>query len=242
MDSVTRSEIRTRVLDRVNMASSSFVTETELNTEIDQSAKELWDKLIIARGQDYLVNYGGFSTVNGTGGYSLETDFYQMLAVQVTYNGDQYPLKKFTWQDEWKYFGSRIVGVTPPQWRWRTNSYVASTPFLDRIEIRPIPTTVNAITYMYIPNVISYTSGGAEPTTTYNWVNGFEDYMVARVARYCLAKEESDTSFWDQEILRIEARIQTMAGQRDAGDPERIRDASDIAYDDPYAELRRRWG
>lgn len=238
MDTVTRDELVTRVRDRANMTGSSFVSDTEIETEIDQAVKELWDKLIIARGQDYLVNYGSITTSNGTGNYALEDDFYQMLAVSVTYQSDEHLLGKFTWQDEWKYLGNRARGMTPPQWKWRTNSYLDTNTPTHRIEIRPFPTGTYSVNYTYIPTVWFYTSGGLESTITYTGINGYEDYVVARVVRYCLAKEESDTSFWDQEILRTEARIQTMAGLRDHGEPERIRDAYAGTIDDPYAEVR----
>lgn len=238
MDTVTRDELVTRIRDRANMPYGGFVSDTELETEVDQAVKELWDKLIIARGQDYLVNYGSITTVNNDPNYALEDDFYQMLAVYVSYNGEEYPLGKFTWQDEWKYLGNRAKGILPPQWKWRTNAYLNTNTPQDWLEIRPIPTGAYSITYTYIPTVWHYTSGGAESTTTYNGINGYEDYVVARVVRYCLAKEESDTSFWDQELMRIEARIQTMAGLRDHGEPERIRDAYAGTVDDPYAEVR----
>ena len=63
-------------------------------------------------------------------------------------------------------------------------------------------------------------------TDTFDGINGFEQYIVADVARKMLIKEESDPSAMMAEKAELKQRILGMGQNRNAGDANRIPDVN----------------
>jgi len=64
--------------------------------------------------------------------------------------------------------------------------------------------------------------------------NGWSEYVIIDAAIKCLVKEESDVQVLIMEKQQVLARIEAMASNRDAGDPERVTDV--------HAGWRNGWG
>jgi hypothetical protein len=60
--------------------------------------------------------------------------------------------------------------------------------------------------------------------STYDGINGWEEYAVVWAAIKCLAKEESDTSAQERQLGRLRMRLEEMAEERDIGEPETVTD------------------
>jgi len=61
-------------------------------------------------------------------------------------------------------------------------------------------------------------------------INGFEEYIIIDAAIKCLIKEESDVSVLLAQKQQIMQRIEAMASNRDAGEPERVTDVYDYGW------------
>lgn len=64
---------------------------------------------------------------------------------------------------------------------------------------------------------------------TYDFVSGWEQFVIAGMARDALAKEESDTSVVEMIMQTEAARIQSTSSNRDRGQPKLIGYAQDDA-------------
>ncbi len=62
----------------------------------------------------------------------------------------------------------------------------------------------------------------------FDFVNGWEAYVIWRAAEMMLEKEESDTTTAARNVQRQMARIEQAGSNRDAGHPQRIVDIDDI--------------
>lgn len=77
-------------------------------------------------------------------------------------------------------------------------------------------------TVYYTPAPTRLSSG----TDTFDGIAGWEEWVVLDAAIKCMAKEESDVSILAAQKVAIEKQIEQLAGDRDAGWPERIVDVS----------------
>lgn len=64
-------------------------------------------------------------------------------------------------------------------------------------------------------------------------VNGWDEYVIIDAAIKCLVKEESDTNVLLLQKQQMLARIEALASNRDAGDPERVTNTS-FGYGDDW--------
>ena len=87
---VTLSDMQTRAREAANMEvqfASDFVSDDELRRRLNEALKQLYDKLIVARGQEYYASINTFNTVSGQSDYPLPTDFYEGLSVIASHGG-----------------------------------------------------------------------------------------------------------------------------------------------------------
>lgn len=107
--------------------------------------------------------------------------------------------------------------------------------FAERSRFPLIPEAGLTLRIHYVPRLPPLVNG----TDVVDGVNGWEDYIVVDAARKALVKEESDASELNAELLRVTARIEHEAANRDAGMPARVSDVYAAAYV-PGANLRYR--
>ena len=219
MATLALSTIRQRCRERADMESSNFVTDDELNFYINQSIAELHDLLIQSYGEDYYVKNITFQTVGQQEAYDLSTvitddDFYKMRAVDAQLNGDDwFTLQRFNFNERnrFQHFGVwDYLGITNVRYRVVGNE----------IRFVPIPDSTVNVRLWYIPRAVTL----AADTDTFNDFNGWIEYVIVDCAIKMLNKEESDVSVLLAEKQLLKRRIEEVANNRDAGEPESISD------------------
>jgi hypothetical protein len=201
---------------RAGMESSQFVTDAEVTEYLNQSIAELYDLVLAARGEEYYSASGSFSTSPGIQTYSLPASFMQLLGVDVTLGGVTFTITPYN-------FAARNAFN---QWRawtamaWGPGQAVYYRLQASNISFIPTPTGVYTVNLWYVP-CATRLSG---PGDTFDGFNGWEEYVVVDAAMKCLEKEESDVSQLAARKMSLTARIQGMAGNRDAGNPETVSD------------------
>jgi hypothetical protein len=219
MATLTLSTIRQRCRERADMTSSEFVTDDELNFYINQSISELHDMLIQSYGADYYVKNQTFQTVGQQEAYDLSTiitddDFYKLRAVDAKLNGDDwFTLQRFNFNERnrFQHFGVwDYLGITNVRYRLVGNE----------IRFVPIPDRDVSIRLWYVPRAVTL----ADDADTYNDFNGWIEYVIVDCAIKMLNKEESDVTVLLREKDLLKRRIEEVANNRDAGQPESIQD------------------
>lgn len=103
---VTLGSLRLQAQQRADLEGSSVISTPEWNQYISQSYKRLYDMLIAAYGNDYSVASPYQFSITGTQLYSLPTDFYKLLGVDIASSASLtgwLTLKKFEFIDRNKY-------------------------------------------------------------------------------------------------------------------------------------------
>lgn len=221
--SVALSTMMTRVRELADMQTSNeaqaFVTDVELKRAINRNLKQLYQKLIVARGDDYYATRTTFALVANQAEYALSlfvADFMSLLGVDITDGTRVVPVPKFVLK-EWadlKYLenlNTNDLGM----FRYRLNKI--------GLEIRPMPRTSNySLNLHYIPAFTELVNAG----DTFDGVNGWEDWACYGAAIDLLNKEESFEQASALQSVRqtIDSQIDALAGARDAGRPEFVGD------------------
>jgi hypothetical protein len=103
--------VRIAVRQRADMVDSTFCTDAELHSWINASYRELYDLLVASYGDDYYATSDTSITTDGTSDtYSLPTDFYKLLGVDIRTgsSGDYFTLRRFNFNER----NRDLVGVT----------------------------------------------------------------------------------------------------------------------------------
>ena len=88
------------------------------------------------------------------------------------------------------------------------------------------PSASTTVTLEYIPAPGTLSSNG----DTVDGVSGWEELIVARMARDVMVKLEKDPSIPMATAAAIEQRIKNRSKNRDRGQPRRITDLDDVTY------------
>lgn len=216
----TRSEIRDAIRLRADQVNSTFWTDTNINDEIDRSAKRLYNFLIRTYGDEYYVSSATDTTVSGTQDYALPADFYKLLGVELQQGGgsnDYFSLPKFS-------FAERNT-------KRRSNAALYNYMYrLHGSNVKLIPPPAGGLTLQlwYVPVLADF----VDDTSTIDTISGFEEWLVLDVVEKILTAEESDTSTVARQKADFEQHIIEMATPRDANAPEQVVDVETIANDE----------
>jgi len=117
---ITLSSLRTSVRQRADMENSQFVTDTELDSYINNSYKELYD-IVVSRFEDYYSTQLLFTVSTGNT-QALPTDFYKLRGIDELLGGvDNYlPLTKWIFGERGtvnRITGLGLTGYLRPQYR-----------------------------------------------------------------------------------------------------------------------------
>ncbi len=213
---VTLLSLRTQAKQRADMVNSSFVSDSEWNSYINASATELYDILVSAYA-DYYVSTGSLSILNGTDTYSLPTDFYKLLGVDLVIdaNGNAVTLKPYNLQQ-------RNAFLFTPTWNTVGLAYLRYHMQGQSIKFVPMPTTAQTVRILYVP-ALATLSGDSD---TLDGVDGWEEFIVIDSAIKAKQKQEDDVGTLQGQKGAIIRRITEMAANRDAGSPEVVRDVT----------------
>ena len=215
---VTLGNLRDQLRLRIDRVNSNFFTDSELNTYLNDSYKELYDILIQKFGDDYYVAAPVSITTDGTNDtYALASDFYKLLGVDISFNTGNantwVTLKQFM-------FGERnfyklpnvqgLYGLTNLRYRLRDN----------KLWFVPVPQASQSLRYFYIPRPTELD----DDADTVDGVSGWEEYIICDAAIKCMVKEESDPMAFAAQKQAMLTRIESAAENRNAGEPQRVTD------------------
>lgn len=227
-----RDQARLRA-DRLN---SNFVTDSECNIYINQAMFELYD-LLVTTFEDYFIgtpiqfncdgNTFQFPLPDGNTTYQnginpnqtlVAPSLFKLTGVDLALNNatNAYvTVNKFNFIDRNRFVypntASTIYGVFNLQYRMLGN----------QIEFIPTPSAGQQIRLWYIPRMTQLLQ---DTDTTTQGISGWIEYVIVRTAIYILAKEESDVSNLEQQLLFLKSRIEESASNRDAGSADTISD------------------
>lgn len=195
----TLLQLRDRCKQESDNVNSSFLSDAEWNTNINNSYAELYGLLAQKFGSDYFVATPVTIVTDGVNQqFALASDFFKLLTVEVLYgNANQYvTLKRFPLSDKNKF------------------SWINS----------PIPAAGQSVRYWYIPRVTALAADGTSTVDAITMM-GWDEYIVVDACIKALAKEESDVSVFIARKQALLSRLEAETENRDAFSPATIVDS-----------------
>lgn len=227
---VTLLQLRTQARQRADAENSQYITDAELTGYINNSAAELYDLLIGAYDADYFLESVSFSTTSGTADYLLPNGtlysaaktFYKLRGVDAKINSsDWFALRPYNFNERNRNEDFGWSTLAGPMVRYRVSG--------NYLKFSPTPDSATSVRLWYIP---TYTALAADGDILQD-VNAFSEYVVVDAAIKCRIKEDLDITVLMAVKAALKQRIEQMAENRDAGNPESV---SDI-----YAENNDYW-
>jgi len=207
------TEIRSRG-EVPGQESTGFVTNVELRSWINGSLAELYD-LMVRVNKDFYVSSNAISVSSGTAEYALPADFYRVVGVDVEGgDGKTYNMQRFNFAERNQLQDSGVD-------RTRATYRIYDSNF----HIVPEPNWSGNVTLWYIPAPKQFvTANNSEDSNSYDFVSGWEEYVVLDSLIKFAAKEESDASLYAAQKGALRQRIISMATDIDDNEPDRVRD------------------
>lgn len=231
---VALSELQLRVREMADMGTSAqasaFITDAELARSINRHLRSLYNKLIIARGDDYYVVQVAFTVAAGVQFVPVPPDFFQLTTLTASIGGVVADVPKFGPKDIAALLTS---GASVAAWRCFYRLCAAG------LELLPVPSVALEMVLYYVPRCPELVL----PGDTFDGFNGWEDWACYGAAIDALNKEESFEQSGALAAARgvLDQQIQALAGNRDAGRPESVQDTRrDWAHVRAYG--RSNWG
>lgn len=222
---MTLLQLRTAVRQRADMVNSTFVSDSELTSYINQSYFELYD-LLVTLYEDYYVATPVTIPTDGSTFlyplpdgtlYSAAPALYKLLGVDLGLNMSSnawVTLKKFDFISRNRYvypqLQSNYLGVFNLQYRIVGNNLM----FI------PTPSSGQYFRLWYVPRLTTL-SGDSD---TCDGISGWTEYIICDGAMKCGQKEETDVSVLMAEKKALIKRIEESGMNRDAGQPDTISD------------------
>lgn len=208
---VTLADLRTRSLIRAGFPSNTAKIDTStggwLDDEINNSATALWDKVLLAWGEDYSGTSANVVTVAGTETVALPATFHRLLGVD-WYTGGQYrEMRPFQWADRNEYQGLSWSDGARPRYMLQGANLL----------LRPVPTSVETLRVWYVPTLTTVDASHA-----LEGVHGWDEFVVLDVAIKCREACRMDAATLLVDRVRVEDRITAMAPRRDIREPGKV--------------------
>jgi len=237
---MTLAELRNAARERADMKNQSgdytnaFITDSALNSFINQSYFELYDILVGAYGENYFVASPYYINTDGVNQFfNLPADCYKVLGVDVQVsspvaNNAWWTLKEFPFAERNKFAVPNTqlyFGITNLRYRIQG----------DQLWLVPLPQINQTIRIFYVPTMTTLSADSDQV----QGVSGWTEYIIVDAAIKMLQKEESDVSVLMAQKQALLQRIQAMAQNRDAGMPGTVADAQSSNSFYPYSGA---WG
>lgn len=202
------------VRHRANMEDSEFVTNAEILEYLNQERTELNWHLRLNEGQPHDYKTTTIAVLAGTVSYVTPDDFWELLGASADIGGIKREMEPF------------MEGERPSLQNTQLVIPYTSTPRYRVVgpQIDVLPSTQSfTMTVRYVPSAIRLVLGSVPQDSMDGW-NGYELACIYGATATCLAKEESDPSYYQGLKDRVLRLIDALAAQRDAGHPERVTD------------------
>lgn len=211
---ITLAQLKEQARQRADMENSDFVSDSELTSYINASLAELHDLLIAAYNEEYVMEEYLWNA-NGTDiSYALPADFYKLRGVDCRVGTDEWAtVKRFNFNrrnEQQNSFTWNLLGVPFLSYR-----LVGSN-----IRFSRLPDANMQFRIFYYPRAVTLVND----TDTYDDVNAYAEYIIVDTAIKMLQKEESDVRVLGQQKMMLKQRIEAMAQNRDANEPESVTD------------------
>lgn len=214
---MTLTALQTAVRQRADMEGSTFVSDAELQSYINQSGYELYDLLVESYGDDYFIASPATITTDGVNStFALPATFYKLKGVdlQLSASSDSWiPLVQFT-------FPERNVNQFQNVQGYYGRSNLRYRLHGDNLWLTPLPAGGQTLRVWFIPRWTELSAG----SSTLEGVSGWTEYVIVDAAIKCLQKEESDPSVLMMQKAGLVKRIQDVSKNRDVGSPQRVSD------------------
>lgn len=211
--SISLLDLRLRARQRADRENSNFVEDDELNFYINGSIAELHDLLVAANSADYAISESTFVTTVGEDSYDLPADFYKLKGVDAKITAsDWFSLRPFNFNERNRNLDASWGLLNVPSIRYRLLG--------NQIKFSPVPDAGATIRLWYTP-IAPVLVADSDVLTDLNF---YADYVIIDAAIKYLNKEESDVTVLSQQKMDMRRRIETMANNRDEGQPESVSD------------------
>lgn len=221
---ITLAQLRQQARERADMTESTFVQNSELNSYINNSIAELHDLLIGAYNEDYYMDSVEFTSIanqieydlpNGTN-YSAKPAFYKLRGVDT---------KLSTGPNQWatvKRFNFNRRNEDQNSYAWN----LLGLPYLEyrlvgtKIRFNRVPDANTQFRIFYHPKAVVLVNDN----DVFDDINAYSEYVIVDAAIKMMQKEESDVTVLLGQKEALRQRIQDMAQNRDANEPESVTD------------------
>jgi hypothetical protein len=197
-------------------SATSFITEPELTRLVNVKIRELYDKLVEARGSDYFANEGTIAVVAGTSRYSLPADFFQLASITLEWATNDHELMFPVGSVRERIHYEGIM----PNHTWSRYSPKGYRLRASQLEFLPVPTGAVTARLQYVPVFTDLVADG----DTFDGINGWEKMVALGVAMEMRTIEKRPSSdlagLYGEQLERIE----TLKTERDAEAPKEIVD------------------
>jgi hypothetical protein len=197
------------------MENSTFITDSELTTYINESYAELYD-LVVATYEDYYTVEVSLTSSSQTGVLTLPSDFYKLRGLDKAVSGSDYTTV-------YKYNFNERNNRPSIALRAGYGLYVEYRIVKNEIKLEPKAAADGTYRLWYMPQITFLVADG----DLVDAPAGFDEYIVIDAGIKCLAKEESSTTALDRAKDLMTTRIENMAVNRDSDQPETISDVQD---------------
>jgi hypothetical protein len=210
-----------------------LITDPEVREYLNEAGAEYWDLLVEARGQEHFRRSYNFTTVANQSAYSLPSDFYELISIDIQLVPLQFINAQPYMEEErnaFRLYPAYAFWYTSTPVYYRLQGSIAAANVAAVVEktvnFIPGPLAGYGITLNYVYTFSRFDTGGANDANVIDSVNGWSDFMVWGAVLACKQKLKEDGSFAAERLERLRQRIQNMASQNDAGHAERVKDTS----------------
>jgi hypothetical protein len=210
---VTLGQMRADTKMFANMRSSAFVSDAEVDRQINQSLAELWEMLVTSRGHEYACQVASLATTPGSAVLALPADHFEVLYVGLNWGSNQ--LEEVPALD---HIGDQIGYREWGQWtQWSPKAFRERGQL---IEFFPTPTAVTTVELRYLPASPVLVGDAA----TIDDVDGWSKLVSLRSAMELLILQNLPTTGVERLYEREKERVEGLAAKRAAAHPSSIRD------------------
>lgn len=204
---MTLKEIRDAIVDMADMTNSEFITTANLNIWINLELSELHDLLVLSF-QESILQKQSYTVTSSQENYRLPSDFYKCSKVYLVSNGSRVPMDRAA-LDSIDVSGGTVLdelittGTCSSRYRILSDQLAINPPIDGTVELWYVPTF----------HKLESDSDRVDSRIPAGW----EACVMAGVSARCMAKEESDPSFFLQQKQEARQRIKAARNMRDSG-------------------------
>ena len=231
-NTITLAELKTQARERADMENSSFISDSELTTYINQSYADLYG-ILVTRYEDYFTIETTSTVTSGNDTITLPTDFFKLRGLDLALDNS---LNNFTvvTRADWNNRNQRDSNNSR---LLRGQFNVSYRIIKDEIKLTPSLNAAGTYRLYYIPIYTPLVNDTDTPETSIS-NQSWHEYIIVDAAIKMLEKEESNTKHLERQLMKLEERIERAAANRDVHQPETVSDTSLLDYDPDFLYTR----